>query len=110
MTLEGMKHVKTDYTDPNQLAEILKGVHTVLSFITTASDPGNRSQKNLIDASVKAGVKRFAPSEWASYVNCLPQSLNNQLVAHPVVSCLDLASNTCLGTLGKMRFVSISKT
>jgi hypothetical protein len=58
----------TDYTDTEGLAVILNDVHTVLSFITTASDPDNQSQKNLIDAAVRAGVKRFAPSEWASYV------------------------------------------
>ena len=46
--------------------EILRGVHTVLSFIVTALDPGNVSQKNLIDAAIRVGVKRFAPSEWAT--------------------------------------------
>jgi hypothetical protein len=65
----GVKHVTTDYTNTEGLAVILKDVHTVLSFITTASDPNNQSQKSLIDAAVKAGVKRFAPSEWASYVH-----------------------------------------
>jgi uncharacterized protein YbjT (DUF2867 family) len=58
--------VKTDYRDPDELTEILKGVHTVLSFITTQSDPENVSQKNLIDAAIRVGVKRFAPSEWAT--------------------------------------------
>lgn len=36
----------------------------MLSFIVAHLDPGNASQKNLITASIKAGVKRFAPSEW----------------------------------------------
>lgn len=58
--------VKTDYKDPQRLEEILQGVHTVLSFIVVHLDLGNVSQKNLIDAAVQAGVKRFAPSEWAS--------------------------------------------
>ncbi|OKL60369.1 hypothetical protein UA08_04152 [Talaromyces atroroseus] len=57
---------KTDYTDPKQLTQVLQGVHTVLSFIATQDDPKGTVQKNLIDASVQAGVKRFAPSEWAS--------------------------------------------
>ena len=39
----------------------------MLSFIVVHSDVGNVSQRNLIDAAVQAGVKRFAPSEWASY-------------------------------------------
>lgn len=38
----------------------------MLSFIVVHSDVGNVSQRNLIDAAVQAGVKRFAPSEWAS--------------------------------------------
>ncbi|KAK4501345.1 hypothetical protein PRZ48_007153 [Zasmidium cellare] len=58
--------VQTDYQDIPQLEEILREVHTVLSFITTQSDPENTVQKNLIDAAIQAGVKRFAPSEWAT--------------------------------------------
>jgi hypothetical protein len=61
-----VKWVKTSYQDPKELAEILRGVHTVLSFIVTQLDLNNVSQKNLIDAAIQAGVKRFAPSEWAT--------------------------------------------
>ncbi len=61
-----MTWVKTSYQDPKELTKILQGVHTVLSFIVTQSDPGSVSQKNLIDAAIQAGVKRFAPSEWAT--------------------------------------------
>lgn len=60
--------MKADYNDPAQLAQILRGVHTVLSFVTTQDDPTSAVQKNLIDAAIQAGVKRFAPSEWASWV------------------------------------------
>ncbi|OBT73192.1 hypothetical protein VF21_08702 [Pseudogymnoascus sp. 05NY08] len=55
-----------NYDDKPDLAEALRGIHTVLSFIQLLSDPENNSQKNLIDASIVAGVKRFAPSEWGS--------------------------------------------
>jgi len=55
-----------DYSNKNDLVEALKGIHTVLSFINQSVDPGNKSQKSLIDASVAAGVKRFAPSEYGS--------------------------------------------
>jgi len=48
-----------------QLAQVLHGVHTVLSFVTE-QDPTSPIQKNLIDAAIQAGVKRFAPSEWCS--------------------------------------------
>ena len=61
-----MTWVKTSYQGLKELTEILKDVHTVLSFVVTQSDPGNVSQKNLIDAAIRAGVKRFAPSEWAT--------------------------------------------
>lgn len=61
-----MTWVRTSYKDPLELARILRGVHTVLSFILVHSDRGNVAQKHLIDAAVQAGVKRFAPSEWAS--------------------------------------------
>ncbi|KAJ5263628.1 hypothetical protein N7478_011233 [Penicillium angulare] len=58
--------IKTDYSNVDELAQILQGVHTVLSFVTEQEDPTSPVQKKLIDASVKAGVKRFAPSEWVS--------------------------------------------
>lgn len=56
--------MKVDYTDKEALVKALAGVETVLSFITVNSDPDSISQKNLIDASIEAGAKRFAPSEW----------------------------------------------
>lgn len=60
--------VVADYTDTGRLADLLQGVDTVLSFIVVAQDKGNQSQRNLIDACVKAGVRRFAPSDWAGFV------------------------------------------
>ncbi|KAF2676036.1 NAD(P)-binding protein [Lentithecium fluviatile CBS 122367] len=62
----GTEWIQADYNDPDKLAQALQGVHTLLCFITPQSDPGNVAQKNLIDAAVKAGVKHYAPSEWAS--------------------------------------------
>ena len=53
------------YANKSDLIEALRGIHTVLSFVQVMTDPENRSQKNLIDAAIIAGVKRFAPSEWA---------------------------------------------
>jgi len=46
------------------LIEALQGIHTVLSFTQPMADPTNTVQKNLIDAAIVAGVKRFAPSQW----------------------------------------------
>jgi nucleoside-diphosphate-sugar epimerase len=64
----GIKYLKTDYTSVSDLSSILQGVNVVLSFIAPFLDQEEafNVQKNLIDASVQAGVKRFAPSEWGS--------------------------------------------
>jgi hypothetical protein len=53
-----------DYHDKGALVEALRGIHTVLSFVQLLSDPDQKAQKNLIDAAISAGVKRFAPSEY----------------------------------------------
>jgi NmrA-like family len=54
-----------NYNDKNNLVEALEGIHTVLYFVNqTQADSEHNSQKNLIDASIAAGVKRFAPSEY----------------------------------------------
>ncbi|OAX81234.1 hypothetical protein ACJ72_04425 [Emergomyces africanus] len=55
-----------DYDDTNDLMVALQGVHTLLSFVQILSDTDQKSQKNLIDAAIGAGVKRFAPSEYGS--------------------------------------------
>ncbi|KAM0234860.1 hypothetical protein ACHAPO_006224 [Fusarium lateritium] len=63
----GVKWFKTDYQNVDQLAKLLEGVHTVLSFMSISpGETGAGAQKPLIDASIRAGVKRFAPSEWAA--------------------------------------------
>lgn len=57
-----------DYKDMDSLVEALRGIHTLLSFVQILSDPDQQSQKNLIDAAIAAGVKRFAPSEYGRYI------------------------------------------
>ncbi|KAI2465483.1 NAD(P)-binding protein [Annulohypoxylon bovei var. microspora] len=66
--IPGVKWVQTNYEDKNELVSIFKGVETVICFFPVHLDPGNETQKRLIDASIEAGVKRFAPSEWATGV------------------------------------------
>ncbi|EPS35796.1 hypothetical protein H072_10797 [Dactylellina haptotyla CBS 200.50] len=61
-----IRWMSVNYNDKTGLAEVLSGVHTVLSFIQLLSDPNQIAQKNLIDAAIEAGVKRFAPSEYGS--------------------------------------------
>jgi hypothetical protein len=64
--LTGAKWIQTDYNDESELVELLRGVNTVLCFFAVHLDPGCETQKRLIDAAVKAGVRRYAPSEWAT--------------------------------------------
>ena len=67
---DSVSYLKTDYSSVEDLTLTLGGTHTVLSFVSPHLDQTEAfiAQRNLIDASVKAGVKRFAPSEWVSYV------------------------------------------
>jgi hypothetical protein len=68
-----VKHFHVDYTNADELTEVLVGTQVVLSFLATVDfDATIRAQKNLIDASIKAGVRRIAPSEWAWSVNHTP--------------------------------------
>jgi uncharacterized protein YbjT (DUF2867 family) len=60
----GVKWHTIDYNHKAALVEALRGTHTVLSFVQLLSDPDQTAQKNLIDAAISAGVKRFAPSEY----------------------------------------------
>lgn len=55
-----------NYDDKANLTEALRGIHTLLSFVQLLADPESKAQKNLIDAAIAAGVKRFAPSEYGS--------------------------------------------
>ena len=66
LTAQGVRVVKVEYTNKAFLVKQLTGVDTVLSFILNLHDPGNIAQKTLIDACVEAGVRRFAPCEWAT--------------------------------------------
>ncbi|KAL7786414.1 hypothetical protein V8C43DRAFT_289879 [Trichoderma afarasin] len=55
-----------DYNDVKSLTRALNGVHTLLSFIQTLGDFEQKVQRNLVDAAIEAGVKRFSPSEYGS--------------------------------------------
>ncbi|KAL5120592.1 hypothetical protein ACEQ8H_001611 [Pleosporales sp. CAS-2024a] len=61
----GLAYKKVEYRDLANLTNALQGFDTCLSFIITQSDIDNTVQKNLIHACIAAGVRRFAPSEWA---------------------------------------------
>ncbi|KAK5023209.1 hypothetical protein LTS07_009431 [Exophiala sideris] len=70
----GVTWCHVNYDDKDGLVRALRGIDTVLSFIQLLHDPENKAQKNLIDAAVLAGVKRFAPSEWGRYTQIFPRN------------------------------------
>ena len=53
-----------NYDDETELVESLRGIHTVLSFTQSLTDPESKAQKNLIDAAIVTSVNRFSASEW----------------------------------------------
>ncbi|KAF1940975.1 NAD(P)-binding protein [Clathrospora elynae] len=59
-----VSYAQVDYTNRAELTQALQGFHTVLSFFVVHLDTDNVAQKNLLHASLSAGVSRFAPSEW----------------------------------------------
>ena len=63
------KWVQVDYESKASLARAFSDIDTVLSFLAIP-DPSSmvRLQKNMIDAAMDAGVRRFPPSEWGRYV------------------------------------------
>ncbi|KAI1645286.1 NAD(P)-binding protein [Daldinia loculata] len=71
ITRKGSSHIwpsnitvkEANYDSLDSLTEALQGQDAVVSTITTSS---LSAQINLIDAAVKAGVKRFIPSEFGS--------------------------------------------
>lgn len=63
------KWVQVDYESKTSLVRAFSDIDTVLSFLAIP-DPSAmvRLQKNMIDAAIEAGVRRFSPSEWGRYV------------------------------------------
>lgn len=61
----GARLITVSYSDPESLLAVLDGVHTVIVTINGFDEDATiKPQLALIDAAVKAGVKRFAPSEF----------------------------------------------
>ncbi|GIZ37041.1 hypothetical protein CKM354_000050400 [Cercospora kikuchii] len=66
LSIQDLEVRVTDYNNHAQLVNNLKDVHTILSLIGGGSPEALYSaQVALIKAAVEAGVKRFAPSEYA---------------------------------------------
>lgn len=66
LTAKGVQVRPVSYTDHASLTNALRGVHTVLSTIGSSHQDETRgSQLAIIAAAKEAGVKRFAPSEYA---------------------------------------------
>ncbi|KAG4431401.1 hypothetical protein IFR05_013112 [Cadophora sp. M221] len=65
-TRPGVTWAQTDYTSVTELTSLFQSVDVVLSFGAAHEDVGSVMQKALIDASIAAGVRRFAPNEWST--------------------------------------------
>lgn len=66
LTAKGVEVRPVSYTDHASLTTALRDVHTVLSTIGSSNqDETRESQLAIIAAAKEAGVKRFAPSEYA---------------------------------------------
>ncbi|KAF2275223.1 NmrA-like family protein-like protein [Westerdykella ornata] len=65
----GVSYKKVDYSSVESLTEELRGYDVCLSFLIIMDEAGFQAQKNLIDACVAAGVKKFAPTEWGIKTN-----------------------------------------
>lgn len=61
----GVTWARVSFEDKAELVEQFQGVDVVLNFIVVNNDPENTVGRLLVDAAVEAGVRRFAPSEWA---------------------------------------------
>lgn len=65
-----------DYSNHSSLVSSLRDVHTVIVTLFTAdAKEAVGSQVALLKAAKEAGVKRFAPSEWAARVSFLRTTL-----------------------------------
>lgn len=61
VTFDGVKIAKIDYGSVDSLVDVLKGQDAVVSALNHLHFD---EQKALVEASVKAGIKRFIPSEY----------------------------------------------
>ncbi|ORY07010.1 hypothetical protein BCR34DRAFT_604013 [Clohesyomyces aquaticus] len=55
---------KVDYTSGESLTSALQGVHTVICTLLVKDNTWASTQINLLNASLSAGVSRFAPAEF----------------------------------------------
>ncbi|KNC96789.1 uncharacterized protein SPPG_07994 [Spizellomyces punctatus DAOM BR117] len=66
LTALGVDVRPIDYTSHTSIVKALENVHTLISCIAAGGDALADVQIKLLRAAEAAGVKRFAPSEWAS--------------------------------------------
>jgi hypothetical protein len=63
----GVVWKQVDYDDETALIDAMQGIDTVLSFLAIFdTNVAFELHKKLINAAIEAGVRRFAPSEWAT--------------------------------------------
>ncbi|PVH91427.1 NAD(P)-binding protein [Periconia macrospinosa] len=60
----GVEVRKVDYSSVDSLTAALQGVHTVICVLLAKDGTGESSQINLLNAGLRAGISRFAPTEF----------------------------------------------
>ena len=67
----GIEVIPVNYDDVENLRKACEGVNCLVSALAGLSDVILATQKNLLDAALSAGVKRFIPSDFCTDYNAL---------------------------------------
>jgi hypothetical protein len=93
----GVSYKQVNYLDLPSLTTAFQGFDTCLCFLISHLDINNATQKNIIQACISAGVRRFAPSEWCLASNSgIPTYSNKDII---VTYLHDLRATNKLGNL-----------
>jgi len=90
--VKGGKAFQGDVTQPETLDEATKGMHTVISCVNTVDEKvGVEGQNNLLQASIKNGVRRFVPSDFGvNYTKFTKEELERSSIVYPKIKFQEL--------------------
>src|SRR5208337_2245192 len=75
----GAKVVRVDYDNPTELIKACKGAACIVSALNGLRDVIVDAQRQLLDAAVKARVRRFIPSDYSIDFAKQPEGINRNL-------------------------------
>jgi uncharacterized protein YbjT (DUF2867 family) len=79
LSIPGVDTVTVNYSDEKRLTDACRGAHCVVSALSGLEDVIVVAQTALLGAAVKAGVKRFIPSDFSIDFTELPHGSNRNL-------------------------------